>query len=181
MHAELTLEQIEGMAAQIVAEAQTQRERLCRLIRAEARIAHNRRPERFKTAPSRYQDEDGHWDNSYPPDQVYCDYTGPQSLLIYAPTTEDYATSDGFYYEYRTVTTKRGLRIAADGTVYTVDQTGTGRFGQFAAHPGECNVDVDLEYSRTSCDNLSIAELAAIESKLRSLAFPASVTEEVEA
>lgn len=59
--------------------------------------------------------------------------------------------------------------------IYGCDETGTGRVGQYAAHPGDCDVDCTLEWMPRDLDDVSLAEIRLAEETLRELAFPASV------
>lgn len=167
---EITIESLEALAAELEQDAETRAAKLLRLIRAFARIIQAREPREFARQPCEWGDVAGHYDNSFPPKKEYRDYTGPRLLEIYEEDTEEVATSSGFYYNYRVVTTNNGLYVAADGSLWGAERTGTGRLGQFAAHPGDCDVEVAIEYDRR--DDVSIEALEAAEKKLRDLAFP---------
>ena len=115
-------------------------------------------------------DANGFIQNSFPPDQQYRGYTGPRLLELSHETTEEVPTSSGFYFEYRVSTTHAGLYVAPDGSLWGAERTGTGRLGQFAAHPGSCDVDVTISYDRRI--DVTIEELEDAEQALRKLAFP---------
>lgn len=167
---EITIEGLEAMAAQLEQDAETRAAKLRRLIRAFARIIQAREPRKFIRQPCEFGDEAGHYDNSFPPKQEHRDYTGPRLLEIYEEEIEEVRTSSGFYYDYRIVTTNAGLYVAADGSLWGADRTGTGSLGQFAAHPGDCGVEVTIDYDRR--DDVSIEALEIAEKTLRDLAFP---------
>ena len=111
---EITVEQIEVLADRLIAERESARARLIRLIVAEARIVGVRCPEKFGRKPIVYRDETGVCDGSYPPDQEYSDYTGPRLAKILGRDTEQSPTSGGFYYDYRIVTTFGGIYVDSD-------------------------------------------------------------------
>lgn len=166
----ITLEALERLATELETEDSAQRGRLQRLCRAYVRILAQRDPDHFERQPCHRGDEAGHYDTSYPPDQVYSDHSGPRVIQICERVTEDIATSGGYYYDWRRVTTYGGLYVGRDGTWYRSDESGTGRVGQFAAHPGDCSVDCTIEWSHTA--DLTTAELTTAELTLRELAFP---------
>jgi hypothetical protein len=165
-----TIEQLESLATQLETTEVEQHARLERLCRAYARIIRAASPDRFTRRATHYGDEAGSWDSSYPPDMEYSAHTGPLSIVVCNEETDDTATSRGFYHSWRRVTVRGALAIGTDGTWYRSDEHGTGHFGPFAAHPGRHDVDVEIEWSETS--DVSTAELAAAEAKLRALAFP---------
>lgn len=171
---EITIEQVERLAAELEGQETEQRDRLLRLICAEARIVAAREPERFDRKPLRYQDEAGHWDNSFPPKQEYTDCNGPRLLRVRAGDYDQIATSSGFYYSWEAVTSERGLYVSRDGRIYGRATTGTGHFGQYAAHPGTDDVSLDLEWTASDTDDLTLDDLREVETTLRALAFPLS-------
>lgn len=171
---QITVEQIEHLATELEADAEENRSRLLRLIRAETRILAAREPERFTRRACHYGDEAGHYDNSYPPKMEYSERTGPVSITLTKSVTEDVATTSGFYYEWRRVCSSGALALDMHGRFWRSDETGTGRVGQFAAHPGDCGVDVTIDWSHESDDDVSLEELRIAEGKLRALAFPAA-------
>ena len=118
-----------------------------------------------------YRDED-HYDNSFPPSQEYRNRRGPRLLKIRENVTDDIGTSSGFYHDWKRVTTDPGVYVSADGSIYGCDEHGTGHYGSFAAHPGNCSVDVELEWEQLNEDDVSIADLELAEGSLRKLAFP---------
>jgi len=174
---EITIESLESLANQLETDDAAQREKLLRMIRAEARIIAVREPDKFPARATTCRDEDGHWDSSYPPEQRYCDRTGPRLAKVSGNSTTDIATESGFYHAWRRVTEDRGIYVARDGSIWGCDETGTGRLGQFAAHPGYCNVDVTLDWDRRNIDDITTDDLAATELHMRALAFPASAKE----
>lgn len=169
---DITIEALEALAVEFTAEVDNKRARLARLCVAYARIIAAREPQHYRVQPCHQGDEPGYWDSSYPPKQVYSDHTGPRSLEIASEQTEDIATSGGAYYEWRRVTSVPGLYIAPDGSWYRSYQEGTGQVGSFAAHPGHCSVDCEIEYVETGWESLTQDELVAAEEQLRELAFP---------
>jgi hypothetical protein len=62
--------------------------------------------------------------------------------------------------------------VTRDGRILGASYEGAGRFGQFAAYPGNCHVQIEVTYSER--EDVSTQELARIESSLRKLAFPLS-------
>jgi hypothetical protein len=168
----ITIEQVEALATQLHSDEGTERAKLERLTTAYARILSAREPERFARQPLEKRDEAGHWDNSYPPTIEYCNYTGPRLIELSDCDYEDVPTSGGFYYDWKRVTTDPGLYVSRDGRIYGCEITGTGKLGQFAAHPGDCNVECELEYDER--DDLSVEDLRTVETALRALAFPLS-------
>ncbi|MGN6103723.1 MAG: hypothetical protein ACTHU0_01335 [Kofleriaceae bacterium] len=168
----ITIEALESLATEFVDNEQANRGRLERLCTAYARILGAREPERFDARACRYADEAGHWDSSFPPDQEYTDHTGPRSILLADSETEDVATSGGFYYDWTRTTTRGALAVGPDGEWYRSTETGTGAVGQYAAHPGNHRVDIEIEWQEVDATDLTTAELAAAEQELRKLAFP---------
>jgi len=168
----ITIEDIEKLAESLETEQIVQKEKVLRLIRAEARILAGRDPERFQRKALEERDEAGHCDNSFPPDTVRYNISGPRLLRIISPSTEDVPTTGGFYYEWRRETIDPGVYLGRDGILYGRYDEGTGRVGRFAAHPGDC--DVAIKFSWRQLDDLSLATLKEVEAQLRSLAFPAS-------
>lgn len=168
----ITIADLEAIAAQVEGEESQERERLMRLIRAYARILAVREPGVFTRRALEYSDEDGSWDNSYPPDQQYKDHTGPRTMKVAGHAWHEIATSTGFYYDWRATTKDGGLYIAPDGSLYGCTISGTGEFGRFAARPGNCNVMLTLEYDTLNSNDVKIARLRDAESALREKAFP---------
>lgn len=168
----ITIESLEQLATEIEATEAAQRAKLDRLIRAYARILAVREPHLFVRKATEHGDEAGHWDSSFPPKQVFRSKTGPALIKIEAWDTEDVATSGGFYYSWRRVTNDGGLYVSKMGELYEADETGTGALGQFAAHPGDHNVECEIEWSRKR--EVTIEQLATAEEHLRKLAFPLS-------
>jgi hypothetical protein len=170
MNPEITIESLESLAELLETDMSTRAAKLMRMIRAFARIIQAREPEHFVRMPTEYGDVSGHSDNSFPPKQVYRSHNGPRLLEIAEETTEEVSTSSGFYYSWRVETTDPGLYIARDGAIWGAERTGTGRLGQFAAHPGDCDVEIEISYNPRS--DVSLSELETVEQHLRKLAFP---------
>jgi len=170
------LEAIEKLANEVGATADQERDKLLRLIRAEARILAGREPERFRRRPTEKRDEAGAWSEQYPPDIEYCNFTGPRLLTLIASREEDVPTSTGFYYEWRRVTVDPGLYLGRDGFLYGSFEEGTGCFGRFNAHPGNCNVEIKIEWRQLAESELELDQLRAAEKVLRVLAFPTAAT-----
>ena len=157
----ITIEQLEALAAQLEADDNTERERLLRLCRAMARILAARQPEAFRRYPSEITDEAGHWDNSYPPKaELHYSRSTPRLIRVRKYTTEDVPTSTGFYHDYREQTTELGCYVGRDGSFWGCDRSGTAHFGQYAAHPGECNREIELDWQpiEPTLDDLREAE-----------------------
>lgn len=169
---EITIESLESLATELEHAEMLQRDRLLRMCRAYVRILAIREPGAFSRRACHYGDEAGHCDNSFPPDKEYSDHSGPRSIKICERTTEDIATSGGFYHSWRRVTTYGGLAVGRAGTWYRSDEHGTGEVGQYAAHPGNHNVDVDITWEAVQPGDLATAELVAAERTLRDLTFP---------
>lgn len=171
----ITIEEIEALVSRMEQEEEARRAKLIRLISAEARIIALREPEHFgKPRATERSDEDGHWDNSFPPEILCKNRTGPRLITVEQHVTDDIATSSGFYHDWKRVTTDPGLFIGRKGELYGLQETGTGSFGQFAAHPGNCDVQCDLDWQILSADEVSTERLEAAEEQLRALAFPLS-------
>lgn len=168
----LTIEDLEALADTMGKENHERRGKLNRLCVAYARIIGLAKPDAFEPEPCQHGDEAGSWDSSYPPDQVYSEHTGPETITIRSHKIEDVATGGGFYYPWRRVTVDGGLAIDRDGAWYRADETGTGRLGRFAAHPGDCDVTCEIAWCEVDVEDLDVEELDAAERKLRDLAFP---------
>lgn len=170
---DFSLEQLEKIVGDLAAEASQQRAKLFRLVAACARIIALQSGKRFGQRWARHHgDEAGHWDNSFPPAQVYSDYTGPRLIKLRDWQTEDVATSSGFYYDWRRVTKDPGLFVDARGNFWGAEETGEGRVGQFAAYPGDCGVDCAIEWREIDGDEVSTEDLEAAFLELGKLAFP---------
>lgn len=168
----ITIETLELLATEIEADETVQRSRLARLCTAYVRILAAREPAKFTRRACHYGDEAGHFDSSFPPSKEYSERTGPRSIKLTESKTDDVATSSGFYYSWRRVTESGALAIGADGRWYRSDETGAGRVGQFAAHPGVCDVDVTIDWSPENVEDVTTEELEIAEAKLRDMAFP---------
>lgn len=171
---EITVEAIEALAARLEADEATTRAKLLRLIKAEARILALREPGEFRRHALEYADEDGHYDSSFPPKQVYRDKTGPSLFEVDRFDYEENATTSGFYYAWEAATTDAGIYVDRKGTIYGAEITGTGRLGQFAAHPGNCGVLLAIEWSPRDLDDVTTEALRTVEAVMRAKAFPTS-------
>lgn len=169
---EITIEVLETMAAEMAGEAAEQHGRLARLCAAYVRIIAAREPERYRRQALHHGDVAGHWDGSYPPEQVYSDHSGPRAIEITAEETEDIATSGGYYHSWRRVTATSGLYVGPDGRWYHSHESGEGNLGQFAAHPGDVGVDCEISFVLAHADDLTVHELIEAERVLRDIAFP---------
>lgn len=169
---DITIEALEAFADRLETDEEETRSKLLRLIKAEARILAAREPDAFKARPLSYADEPGHWDNSYPPKQVYSDHNGPRLLSVEKGSYEEIKTSGGYYYSWRAVTDNRGVYVARNGTLYGRETEGTGQLGRFAAHPGDRDVNLTFSWSPLDLDDVSTEALRTVERVLRSKAFP---------
>lgn len=172
---DITIETLEMLAARAEQDDVIERVRLMRLIAAYARIASTSNPEEFRRRATRYADESGHWDNSYPPSQEYQDHSGPRSILIAESITRDVATTGGFYHRWQRVTEIGALAVGAAGLLYRSHEEGTGAVGQYAAHPGDHEVDITITWTHVDpadADAITIDEIRSCEITLRALAFP---------
>ncbi len=172
MNDSITIESLEQLANEMEAEDAAERARLRRLIAAYSRIIYVRGDGKFHARPVEVSDEDGHWDNSYPPAIKYKDFSGPALLQVRRGDYDTVATETGFYHEWRAVTSDHGLYVDRCGDVYGREYTGTGRFGQFAAHPGSCCVQLTVEYDLLDEEELTLDDYRTVEQHLRDVAFP---------
>jgi hypothetical protein len=172
----ITIEDLETLASGLEADAQAERGRLTRLIRAYARIIFQREPAAFTRRALEHSDEDGHWDNSYPPKLEYKDRRGPKTIVVVTHDYDTVATSGGFYHDWRAVTDERGLCVDRHGDFYDATHEGTGSVGQFAAHPGSCGVMVAIEWHTVDAGEIPLDRLQLAEQKLRETAFPLVAT-----
>lgn len=170
----ITIEQVEALAAQVEGDESVERGRLLRLIAAYSRILAVREPHLYERRALHHGDEAGHYDSSWPPRQVYSERRGPRLIRVRRWETEDVPTSSGYYHEWRRTTVDPGLYVDRAGTIYGADETGTGRVGQYAAHPGDCGVDCTIEWSVRDRAEMTIDEIREVEEHLRGLAFPAA-------
>lgn len=157
----ITIEQLEALAAQVENDNATEHERLNRLCRAMARILAGRQRELFVARATSITDEAGHFDGSYPPKEE-CHGRSRALLRVRRYTVENVPTSGGFYHDFREQTTDVGCYVSLDGSLWGCDRSGTGRLGQYAAHPGECNRDITLDWHaiEPTLDDLRAAEAA---------------------
>jgi hypothetical protein len=143
----ITIEQLEALAHQIANDDESEHARLLRLCRAMVRILAARQAELFVVHATSITDETGHWDNSYPPKRErHYGHGAPRLIEVRDNTTDELPTSGGFYYDWRLETNELGCWIDRDGDFFGCDESGTGSVGQFAAHPGDCNRDITLEW-----------------------------------
>jgi hypothetical protein len=170
----LTIGQLESLADQIVNSDRQRKQKLARMIRAYARILWIREPKQYKRGATIFADEDGHWDNSYPPDLKYKEFDGPKGITIYRFDWHCRATSHGFYHDLKIYTSDGGLRVCPDGSLTTATIEGTGRYGAFAAHPGHCDFDCSIDYSQIDPEDVALDRLIDAEKQMRDLAFPLS-------
>lgn len=172
----ITIEQVEALAMQVEQDESTERTRLLRLVAAYSRILATREPHLYQRMPLAHGDESGHWDGSFPPTQEYSDRRGPRLIEVRDHQTSDVATEGGYYHAWRRVTEDAGLYVDRAGTIYGADETGAGRVGQYAAHPGDCDVDCAIEWEPRGLDDVTTDDLRSVEAHLRELAFPASAS-----
>lgn len=168
----ITIEALEQLATQLEATDREQRAKLQRLIAAYARIIALREPGQLKRRPVEVADEDGHWDGSYPPNIQYKDYSGPRLIEVRRGDYDTVATEGGCYHAWRAVTSDCGVYVASDGGLYGRQYSGEGRVGQYAAHPGNCDVRIEVTYDELDTDEIALSDLTVAESTLRDLAFP---------
>jgi hypothetical protein len=168
----LTIQDLEELAAQIAGETSDRRQKLLRMIRAYCKIINAREPDKFSRRACHFGDEAGNCDGSYPPKQVYSDRSGPLGITIISFSSEDVPNSGGFYHDYHTVSTDSGLYVSPKGELFGGSMTGTGSFGQFPAHPGDCNVDCCIEWSDLDPEEVPLDLLEKAEKELRDIAFP---------
>lgn len=167
-----TVTALESLAAELAAAGEAERAALIRTTRALARIAAARSPDAFSPRALVQCSEPGHWDGSYPPSTIYLHRQGPVTIIVRDIDTVDVPTSTGYYHSFRRETDVVGLAIAPDGTWYAGTVAGTGRVGQYAAHPGDCDVDCTIAWSEADVNDVPIAVLASAVSLLRDIAFP---------
>lgn len=163
----LTIEALEALATELEADRDAKRARLLKLISLHARILAVKAPGLFRREATEYGDEAGHWDNSYPPEVEYRCFRGPSTITVVDHNYQKIATSSGFCYDWRAETSEPGLSVDKRGRIYSCEYSGTGRVGQYAAHPGNCDVSVSLEWSERAPESLSIEELTTVERVLR--------------
>lgn len=168
----ITIEQVEALAERLEADDEAQRAKLSRLIRAYARILIIREPEQFRARAREIRDEAGHSDNSYPPEGVEYNHSGPELIEIRPYEVDDVPTSGGYYHTWRRETNDPGLYVDGYGRIYGAECTGTGRVGQFAAYPGNCDREIEIEWEQRR--HVSTVDLVEVERDLRAIAFPAS-------
>lgn len=168
----ITLEQVEALVSTMEADEAGERSKLRRLISAYARILAAKDPTVFSRRETVRADEDGHWDNSFPPDIEAKAFIGPALIEVTRLSTEDRATTSGFYHEWERSTSDPGVYVHRTGRIYGADETGTGRVGRFAARPGNCDVDCRIDWYAREIDDVSTKELRTAEEMLRKMALP---------
>lgn len=163
----ITIEQLESLAAQTENDNAAEHARLTRLCRAMARILAARQPEAFRRWATSCTDEAGHWDGSYPPKAAWHYGHGAPSLIkVTAHETTDVPTEGGYYHAWRRQTDELGCYVGRDGSFHGCDETGTGTVGQYAAHPGDCQRDIERDWQRIEP---TLTQLQAAEERLRAL------------
>lgn len=167
-----TIESLEALATELEQDAEQQRARLKRLIAAYARILWAREPHQFRRRYTEHGDAAGRCNDSYPPNQEFRNQTGPRLVQVEDYNLEDVPTSTGFYHSWKRVTIDGGVYVDRMGQIYEANEMGTGRFGAFAAHPGDCSVECEIEWSLKS--DVTLEQLQTAEQKMRELAFPLS-------
>lgn len=177
----ISISDLDSLAERLAAAQADRAKSLATLCASYVRLLRVAKPRLFQAMPTEYRDEDGHFDNSYPPKQRYRAHTGPRLLEIADAETEQIATSRGYYHTWKQVTTYGGLWVDIDGDWWRCTENGTGRVGQFAAHPGSCDVDVRLAWRKVPLRELEVDELELAEALLRRLATPVIVQPQVDA
>lgn len=168
----MNIHELEALANEICETQQTKREHLLRMLRAYCKIINAREPGKFKRRACHFGDVAGNCDGSYPPEQAYTDRSGPLAIEIVSFSSEDVPDSGGFYYSYHTVATDMGLYLSPKGDLFGGAMTGTGSFGQFPAHPGDCDVDCSIEWSNLDPEDVPLDRLEKAEKEMRAIAFP---------
>ena len=167
----VTVDTLEALAQQYEASSAAEAERLQRLIRAYARIVAAREPAAFgRRRPTRLVDEAGHYDSSYPPKAEWADRTGPRLITVRDSEESEEAITSGYYYTYRVHTDDPGVYIGRAGGIYGCEMSGTAALGHYAAHPGDCERDIDLDWRVRR--EVPLDDLRAAEAHMRTLAFP---------
>jgi hypothetical protein len=167
----ITIADIEALATQLEADEATKRAHLLRMIAGEARIVAVREPSAYKRRACAIIDAD-ETSGSYPPAEEFADRTGPALVRVHGGDWSAVRTSGGYYHSWRATTSSPGLYVDRKGTIWGASYTGTGHYGQFAAHPGNHNVEIEIVWDRLDQDDLTLAQLEAVERHMRALAFP---------
>lgn len=157
----ITIEQLEALAHEIANDDESEHARLLRLCNAMLRILGRRQPELFLRTCTEITDESGHFDNSFPPKEERHG-RGPSVLRIFARDVDEVPTSGGFYHSWRLETTSVGCYAGRDGQWYGCRATGTGAVGQYAAHPGDCNRAIELDWHVITPDLQDLREAEPI-------------------
>jgi len=145
----ITIETLEQLAHEIEATDAAEHARLLRICNAMGRILARRQPDVWDSTATSITDIAGHFDNSYPPKQAHHG-RGPSVVVVRERETEDVPTERGFYHAWRRETTDCGCYLGRDGIWYRATESGTGRVGQYAAHPGDCDRDITIEWETTT-------------------------------
>jgi hypothetical protein len=161
----ITIEQLEELAAKIEQTDAEEQTRLLRLCNAMGKILARRQPDVWKGTSTSITDEAGHFDNSYPPSEERHG-RGPSVVRVRGRETEDVPTETGFYHTWRRQTTDGGCYLGRNGFWYSSDESGTGRVGQYAAHPGDRDRDITIEWERMTP---TLEDLQEAEPVLRAL------------
>jgi hypothetical protein len=157
----ITIESLEQLASQIENDNAAEHARLQRLCRAMVRILAGRQPDLFERFATSMTDEAGHCDNSYPPSvALHYGTSAPHLIELLDNETSDVPTSRGYYHTWCRQTDDLGLFVGRDGTWYGCDEHGTGAVGQYAAHPGDRDRDILINWVRIepTLEQLRIAE-----------------------
>jgi hypothetical protein len=172
MSESITIEQLENLVSQMEADESAERDRLVRMIKACVKIMGQRASDKFrKRARKLISDSDG--DNSYPPKTIAAERSGPALYTIYESEEEHVRTTQGFYHDWRCVTVDQGLYADRQGNLYGRVEIGTGSYGQFAAHPGDCHVDIDVEFVDADLENhFTVEQLRTALDYVKAVAFP---------
>lgn len=163
---DLTPAALNALADRLDAEAAEVRARKLELIRSYLRVLARVAKAAFKRlycAERSVSDGNG----SYPPSVVPHDRTGPRVITIRDAEYSRIPESAGFYYTWKAGTEDGGLHVDASGTFYRGACRGSGRFGQFPAHPGDTDVVVDWTWRVVSTSELDDDEIAEVELELR--------------
>ena len=174
--ATITVESLEALATQLEETEKAKRAKLTRMIAAYCRILAVREPQTFKARATVIADKDGHWDNSYPPKIEWKEKTGPKLHEIAGGDYGTTSTSTGCYHSWDAYTETRGLYVDRSGEIWGAEFAGTGSVGEYAAYPGNHNVEIEIEWSES--DEVETAQLEEAEETLRALAFPLAAAAE---
>lgn len=161
----ITIEALEQLSHEVEATDAAEHARLLRLCNAMGKILARRQPDAWEATATSLTDVAGHFDNSYPPREA-THGRGPAVVVIRHRETEDVPTESGFYHAWRRQTTDAGCYLGRNGLWYRADESGTGRVGQYAAHPGDRDRDITIEWETTTP---TLEDLQEAEPALREL------------